>query len=489
MNGKKHQGVSINQAALAGGARVDFAMGARPSDFGARTQDAPPSLTQGTEAPTPLRDSTGPGRGTASATGLAGGSDAKALFDDTSRTSATFTTATPSMTFALSGVGQRATWYTVTSGPGAGDPSAWRLEGSRDGGATWTTLDTRSGEQFPWRVQTRPFRITEPETYTSYRLVVTATTGAANANLSELELLTDGSHAQTTGLKVTAAPEFEITEDVEWTGTVATFSGGVGYPASEVTATIAWGDGASSTGTVVAGDLGAFSVKGTHTWSEPGYYQPRVTVTMRTGSGSAFGGVTVHQASVPTYAAAFDSVCIGEVGEEVACDADQAGLSRQALTEAGGVPGRVITVPGTDLRYSIPAIPPGENDNATGAGQTLDVTLAPGATGLSLIGTATQRDQDTIGRVNFTDGTSVDYPIQYGDWCGPAKFGNVVALEMTYRLNGTGTDGCHAKLFATAPLTIPAGKTVESVTLPPRPVTRRAQDASTSSPSRTTAPR
>ena len=94
------------------------------------------------------------------------------------------------------------------------------------------------------------------------------------------------------------------------------------------------------------------------------------------------------------------------------------------------------------------------------------MTLAPGATELSLIGTATQRNQDTIGRVNFTDGTSVDYPIQYGDWCGSAKFGNVVALEMAYRLNGTGTDGCHAKLFATAPLTIPAGKTVESVTLP-----------------------
>ena len=36
---------------------------------------------------------------------------------------------------------------------------------------------------------------------------------------------------------------------------------------------------------------------------------------------------------------------------------------------------------------------------------------------------------------------------------------------MAYRLNGTGTDGCRAKLFATAPLTVPAGKTVESVTL------------------------
>ena len=466
VNGTKHKSVSINQSALAGNARVDFAMGARPSDFGARAQDAPPSLTQGTEVPKPLKDATGPGRGTASAAGLAAGSAAKALFDDTSRTSAAFATATPTIGFTLSGVGQRATWYTVTSGPAAGDPSAWRLEGSRDGGATWTTLDTRSGEQFPWRMQTRPFRIAEPETYTSYRLVVTETTGAANANLAEVELLTDGSKAQTTGVKVVGAPEFEVTEDTEWTGTVATFSGGVGYPSGPVTATIAWGDGSSSDGTIVAGDLGSFTVKGTHTWSKPGYYQPRVTVTMQTGSGSAVGGVTVHQASVPSYAGAFDSVCIGEVGQQVPCDADRAGISRAALTEAGGVPGRVITVPGTDLRYSIPAIPSGENDNATGAGQTLEVTLAPGATKLSLIGTATQRDQDTMGRVNFTDGTSVDYPIQYGDWCGSAKFGNVIALEMAYRLNGTGTDGCHPKFFATAPLTIPSGKTVTSVTLP-----------------------
>ena len=85
-------------------------------------------------------------------------------------------------------------------------------------------------------MQTRPFRIAEPETYTSYRLVVTETTGAANANLAEVELLTDGSKAQTTGVKVVGAPEFEVTEDTEWTGTVATFSGGVGYPSGPVTA-------------------------------------------------------------------------------------------------------------------------------------------------------------------------------------------------------------------------------------------------------------
>ena len=159
-------------------------------------------------------------------------------------------------------------------------------------------------------------------------------------------------------------------------------------------------------------------------------------------------------------------MCIGEPGTESTCDGGQAGISRPALVEAGATPGRLLTVPGTDLRFSMPAIPAGENDNATGAGQTLPVTLAPGATKLSLIGTATQKDQDTVGTVTFTDGTTTAYPIQYGDWCGSAKFGNTIAVEMTSRLNGTSTDGCHLKLFATAPLTIPAGKTVASVTLP-----------------------
>jgi hypothetical protein len=412
---------------------------------------------------------TGPGRGTASATGLADGAEAAKLFDDTSRTSAAFASATPTVTFDLSGVGQRATWYTITSGPAAGDPSAWRVEGSKDGGTTWRTLDTRTDQSFPWRVQTRPFRLADTGTYTSYRLVVTATKGAAAPNLSEVELLTDGSKAENTGIKVTAGPAFETSEDTAWTGTVGTFSGGVGQgqdPSATATATIAWGDGSSSDGTITAGDLGSFTVRGSHTWAEPGYYQPKVTVTTANDSGSALGGATVHTASVPSYAAGFDSVCFGNVGDSVPCDGDRAGLSREALAAAGGVPGTLLTVPGTDLRFSMPGIPVGQKDNATGAGQTLEVSLAPGATKLSLIGTATQRDQDTTATVRFTDGSTTSYPVQYGDWCGSPRFGNVVAIQMAYRLNGTSTDSCHATLFATAPLDIPSGKTVRSVTLP-----------------------
>jgi len=51
--------------------------------------------------------------------------------------------------------------YTLTSGSAKGDPSDWRLQGSRDG-TTWTTLDTRHGQTFPWRTQTRPFAVAHP---------------------------------------------------------------------------------------------------------------------------------------------------------------------------------------------------------------------------------------------------------------------------------------------------------------------------------------
>ncbi|MFW5469204.1 GH92 family glycosyl hydrolase [Knoellia sp. CPCC 206435] len=459
VNGEGHKGVSIPHSKLAGATTIDFAMGASPSDYGTQPNAAPPSLTKGDAKPAPLRDATGPSRGTVTAPGA---TSSAALFDNTSTTSTTFASATPTITYSLSGVGQRASFYTLTNGSAAGEPTAWRVEGQRNG--TWETIDTRSDQAFAWRTQTRPFKIATPGTYTAYRVVVTASTGTPT--LSEVEFLTDGSFAENTGVKVSATSTLEGVEGAKIAGTVGTFSGGKGTSAADYSATITWGDGTSSAGTITAGDLGSYSVKGEHTWAEPGYYQTVVTVKDGKGQVSGMGGVTVHQAVVPSYASGFNLVCIGEPGTQSTCDGGQAGISRPALVEAGVTPGRLLTVPGTDLRWSLPAIPAGEDDNATGAGQTLPVTLAPGATKLSLIGTATQKDQDTVGTVTFTDGTTTAYPIQYGDWCGPARFGNTIAVEMTSRLNGTSTDGCHLKLFATAPLTIPAGKTVASVTLP-----------------------
>ena len=459
VNGEGHKGVSIPHSKLAGATTIDFAMGSTPSDYGTQPNAAPPSLTKGDAMPAPLRDATGPNRGTATAPGA---TNAAALFDNASTTATTFGSATPTITYALSGIGQRATFYTLTNGAAAGEPTAWRVEGQRNG--TWETIDSRSGQAFTWRTQTRPFKVATPGTYTAYRIIVTASNGTPT--LSEVEFLTDGSHADNTGIKVSASTTLDAVEGQPVSGVVGTFSGGKGTSAGDYTATIAWGDGTSSTGTITAGELGSYTVRGEHTYAEPGYYETVLTVKDAKGVASGTGGATIHQAVVPSYASGFNLVCIGNPGQEIPCDGGQAGVSRPALVEAGASPGKLLTVPGTDLRYSMPAIPAGENDNATGAGQTLPVTLAPGATQLSLIGTATQKDQDTTGTVTFTDGTSTAYKIQYGDWCGSAKFGNTIAVEMTSRLNGTSTDGCHLKLFATAPLTIPAGKTVASVTLP-----------------------
>lgn len=72
------------------------------------------------------------------------------------------------------------------------DPAAWQLQGSNDG-SSWTTLDTRSGETFAYRYQTKTYAISNATAYRYYRLYVTANSGGSGygVQLSELALLTD----------------------------------------------------------------------------------------------------------------------------------------------------------------------------------------------------------------------------------------------------------------------------------------------------------
>lgn len=67
--------------------------------------------------------------------------------------------------------------YTLTSGNDEPDrdPADFRVQGSNDG-ATWTTVDQRSGEMFTGRGETRSFTLATPSTdYLSYRLEVLST--------------------------------------------------------------------------------------------------------------------------------------------------------------------------------------------------------------------------------------------------------------------------------------------------------------------------
>lgn len=171
VDGKQLPVASIGDAELRAARRIDFVLGPEPSDWG--TLETPPALTADDSIAKPLVDLI------PRQDALAGGDP---LFDDDSSTESvlegpiTWSVAEPAT----------AAFYTLTSGHSEGDPTAWRLEGSSDG-TTWSILDERTNQVFPWRRQTRPFAITTPGEFQHYRLTITASAGTPS--LSEVELL------------------------------------------------------------------------------------------------------------------------------------------------------------------------------------------------------------------------------------------------------------------------------------------------------------
>ena len=468
VNGKSQRGVSIDSSALTHGGTINFQMGPSPSSWGTGKNDAPPSLTKGNAVPKPLQDTTGPGLGTANANG---GQDASKLFDDSSTTQMTFNSGTPQISWVFRGGKQTPMDYTLTSGASAGDPTDWQLQGSNDG-ITWSTVDSRSGEVFPWRNQTRPFRISKPGKFAQFRLAVTKTVGAAQTNLAEMELLAGGDVQLGGGaIAVTAASSVHATSGAAVSVPLATVTGGI---ASGYHATIDWGDGSTATaGTVSLSSRAVYSVSGSHTYAKPGYYQAKVTVTDGTGQGLGTAGVDVAYAPSSSLTAAFDTVCIGDEGALAAnCDSKSWAYSRAALAAAGVTQGRQHDVPGTALHFTLPATPAGQPDDVTGNGSKIGLNLPDDAKSISFIGAGTQGDQSATGTATFSDGSTAGIPIQMSDWTlggnanGTPSYGNVVVAKSAYRLLGTDRDNAQPFLFATAPYQIPAGKTLVSVTLP-----------------------
>ncbi|GMA31813.1 hypothetical protein GCM10025875_18050 [Litorihabitans aurantiacus] len=90
------------------------------------------------------------------------------------------------------------TSYQLTSAndaPGR-DPRDFTLQGSNDGGATWTTLDTRTGQVWQQGSQanrgvTKTFEVAGAAAYSTYRLDITANNGENLIQLAELQLIGD----------------------------------------------------------------------------------------------------------------------------------------------------------------------------------------------------------------------------------------------------------------------------------------------------------
>jgi len=467
VNGQAHTQNWVSQSDLAPGSTLDFAMGAAPSTWGTHDADLPVSLTATGEQPSTLADVTGTGQGTASGPA---GVDATKLFDDSSKTQVTFADGTAQIGWTFKGK-QKPTFYTITSGANPGDPTAWVVQGSNNG-QDWTTVDTRSAQTFEWRTETRPFQIASPGSYQQYRIQVTASS-AATLNLAEVEFLAGADQA--TGQPISVDPVATLTgaATIAINTQIGSFNGGIGKKASDYTATVNWGDGTTPTTAVItAGRAGNYNLTASHTYATFGWRQVSITVTDGSTSGTGLLGVDVGYQPTTPLSTAFNRVCIGDEGAGANCDAKNWAYSRAALASVGVVQGKKAAVPGTDLSFTLPVVAAGKPDNVIGGGQTIALALPTDTTKISLIGSGTQGNQNTSGTVTFTDGSSEALAMQFSDWTlggnanGTPQYGNIVVAKSPYRLSGNNQDGAVPFLFATAPYTIPAGKTIASITLP-----------------------
>ncbi|MEU9111582.1 GH92 family glycosyl hydrolase [Streptomyces sp. NPDC048483] len=177
LNGKPWNSTALPHALLSRGGELEFAMGPKPSTWGSGKDAGPTSLTKGDRIPSPTRDLTIPG--------------GSPLLDNTSDTDAAVG---PSTDLPVSSTAGRAAQYTLTSSDHDKAPTGWVLQGSADG-STWTDLDKRADEAFPWDHQTRVFTIARPGSYTHYRLAPTG--GGPAPRLAEVELLSAGSPSGT----------------------------------------------------------------------------------------------------------------------------------------------------------------------------------------------------------------------------------------------------------------------------------------------------
>ena len=74
------------------------------------------------------------------------------------------------------------------------DPRDWQVQGTNDNGATWTTVDSKTGQSFDQRFQAKVFDIPNTTAYAAYRLNVTANQSGGIIQLAEFRL-SDGSPA------------------------------------------------------------------------------------------------------------------------------------------------------------------------------------------------------------------------------------------------------------------------------------------------------
>lgn len=445
------------------GGTLTYTMSAEPSSWGAK------DLTEDLKVPEPALDVTTYGVVSTEGDTAVDSGSLTSLTDNSMRSATTFDSDTASIVWKSNSGPVAIDRYTLTALAGSGAPSGWTLSGSIDNGQTWTALDEREGQTFPFGTQTRPFAVDSASAFTSYKLDVTGTEGE-NLALAEIELF--GGAGESTDLILTPVEGVTGTVGEEVDATLATLVGS----AESYEATVSAGDGSQpAEATLSQNALGGYDISAPHTYEKAGTYTATITATDSDG-GAVSATTSIDISRDNTFVGLFNNTCIADSTHPASCDGQGYGYMRDKLADTDFTQGETIALADTELSFDLPEFVPEQPDNITTEGQTFNVNLGEGATQLSLIGAATENEKDLVASLEFTDGSTQDVPIQFGDWVGASgnpSFENSIVGMSEGRYSGTSPESTvkNAAVYATAPLPLDtddsgAPKVALSLTLP-----------------------
>lgn len=203
-----------------------------------------------------------------------------------------------------------------------------------------------------------------------------------------------------------------------------------------------------------------------------GNYQ--VVFHLTTANGTALPNVVedIGVAAAGDLSPYFNNAGICSDGSSSSADFDGDGFcySQQQLAGQGVTLGGTVNA-GDGITYSFPSAPVGQPDNVITGGQTITVLPVSGVTKIGFLGSATNGPSTGTATIHYTDGSSEQITLQFGDWTLNAgqsspPAGNVVVAKTNYRdTSGGGSQTVDTYLLSAA-FPIASGKTVQSVTLP-----------------------
>ncbi len=163
---------------------------------------------------------------------------------------------------------------------------------------------------------------------------------------------------------------------------------------------------------------------------------------------------------------AYNNVGISDNSNPASGNLDGHGYSysAQSLAAAGLMPGSVVSHDG--VLFTWPNVAPGQQDNVAASGQTL--TLNAAGTTLAFLGTGAFGTQSGTATIHYTDGSSQTFTLSFADWYAnsPAAGSEIAITATSWNVPSGDTIGNHQVSVYYTAISLQAGKTVASITLP-----------------------